>query len=64
MWAVLWSKLIFLHSDMCESLFYYVITAFIIPSKLDVCSIMEYELQCGCCGTGCFIGLFHSLSPL
>lgn len=60
--AVLLCELVFLHFDMCESLVYYVITVFIISSKLDACSIMEYELQCGCCGPACFIGLFHSLS--
>lgn len=46
---------------MCESLFSYVITVFIAPSKLDVCSIIEYELQRECCGPACFIGLFYSL---
>lgn len=60
--AVLWSELIFLRSAMCESLFCDAITVFIIPCKLDACSKMEYELQCGCCGPACFIGLFLSLS--
>lgn len=46
---------------MCESLFSYVITVFTAPSKLDVCSIIEYELQRECCGPACFIGLFYSL---
>lgn len=41
---------------MCKSLFYYVITVFIIASKLGVCAIMEYELQCGC--------LFYRAFPL
>lgn len=37
---------------MCKLLCYYVITVFIIrQQKLDVSSVMEYELQCGCCGT-------------
>lgn len=47
--------------DTRESLFSRVITVFIVPSKLDVGSVMEPELQRECCGSAAFPGLFHPL---